>query len=456
MTIPSYRLYAGAIALVIVSPILHQLVTVVAAPAITQAEASIGILWTTIGWLSVVVATMSRLSATFGVWVTPAEYTWCDASQLVRHRMRQRHLVGAIGSVALGLLAAVSSNAAGLPWAIGLLATTTIALISHKAVCASQHVDRLVLPRLIEATGIATATGSLMRSHGLIPAVTTIGIGALIGCVVLRRPEQSRDVRWHKEPPRWQLSAAGAQVVAYRYSAAMLDPAALTAERQRHGASSRPPLRTHSRLLRFGARSLNGFHAATLVLWVLLTTGAGTVWGAGAAAVILVVGAGAVAAITTRALDAYVDSPALRRTYRGSRVVWPLATPAITACVLGTLAAAAIAGLTVQHALIATATALGLWLRRWSARENSASVGALVSTPMGGLPLGLVNRVAAGPDVLILACLLMVDATPSKAAGGMLLVAGCLALKRRLGHQRGQSRHALQHRDATVGQTAET
>ncbi|MGL5830269.1 MAG: hypothetical protein ACRC0L_11975, partial [Angustibacter sp.] len=131
-----------------------------------------------------------------------------------------------------------------------------------------------------------------------------------------------------------------------------------------------------------------------------------TLLGPGLATVIAVLMEYAVIVAMTRAATTWWTSRALPRTWMSSGAATPAAllAPGLATC----LAIVIVASLAVPLPLTVTAVLavmpVAILLRRRSVRATTAEI-TLVATPVGAVPVEVLNRVIAGPDVVLLALL---------------------------------------------------
>jgi hypothetical protein len=274
----------------------------------------------------------------------------------------------------------------------------------------------------LAAVSIAAAgsVGSVALAWTALTAAMALIVRASAGGV---HPAQARR-RAH--PPLWELRRAGAVVDALRMAAVMLDATPVSALADAQRAPRRRPLSAPGWLLLL-VRAATTSRVVDLLPLVALPAVAGAVGSAHAATAALLVTTYALGAATSRLLDTWADSAALRRVFAARR-------PSVGALLAGTstlltgaaaLIATLLAELPVAWAATAVLASALAWMRRLSGRRMGARVGALVSTPMGAIPLDLAQRVAAGPDVLVVGLLVLPLLAPALAfvAAGVVAVA---------------------------------
>jgi hypothetical protein len=124
-----------------------------------------------------------------------------------------------------------------------------------------------------------------------------------------------------------------------------------------------------------------------------------------AATGVVLIGIGAAGAATAGPGDLWVQAPALRRTY-ASQASWISTSGSLASMWLVGLAGAIAVnpGFAATTILLLVPPLIGV--RRQTSRRDSE--GAWVSSPMGAVPLGHMNRLIAGWDVVLFAMLLVV------------------------------------------------
>lgn len=143
------------------------------------------------------------------------------------------------------------------------------------------------------------------------------------------------------------------------------------------------------------------------LLWVPVVVGVAAGLGDDAALVAAALAATSAARSGGVGLRTWLGSPGLRRAVTAPHPAVVAALAVVPALVAGvvSLPVVVLVGAPVWAAVYLTAVALAAAIR--SADPVGRELGALVATPMGALPLGLVRAVAHGPDVAVASGILL-------------------------------------------------
>lgn len=378
----------------IIAPALEQAAAVLAGPLVVAA-----------GGLLMAWAALTGFAVTGPVWASRVELAWSESGGLVRRRTRWAVGTIAVTAATCGVLAAAVAVSSGSGPGMSVVLTVAVVSVSGAVAVTGQHLDRSGLLRAVGVGCGAVAAGIVCSAAGPVPVVVlAAGYGYAAALQAPRAFDLRRGLRWHPAPPRWELRRAGDVVDGATASALMMDGAALELLRDRRLPPNRRPGPRRAGWILL-VRTITSARVAVLLPLIAVPAGIAAVSSHAVA-----VGALQVATIIftvriARNLETWLDSPALRRghAHRGNHLVVLLAGAPAGLSFTYAAAAAALASLPLTWA--ATAALLGLLtlLRRLSGRRMGPRVGALVATPMGGVPVDLTRRVLAGPDVAIVA-----------------------------------------------------
>jgi hypothetical protein len=422
------RVYDGALTVLLGAAMLYGLATVVLAPAVERLRPVVGsaelLAVVCLGLGGVVLRALSRGGP---LWTTPPELQWRPLVPLLTHR-RWLLVTGiAAASVVVGAMW-VGSAGVVTPSVVleGVVVLGSCLAVGCTAML-GQQLDRAStlgwLGFLLECLAIAVALHG--GSHGLVPTAVLVAAGAY---AVVVQASSLRDgahaPRWRPWPPRWELRRAGDVVGAARDATVMLDGAALELVRDVQLAARRRRLTVPAAVRPF-VRTLSSSRVAVMLPAVALPAALAGAGDQGIAVAGLLVVVAVFGARAGRLLDVYVDTPSLVRTYAVARprlLVVLVSTTLAMMCTYA-VAGALLAGLNPLWAVTAATVAVIAWLRRLSGRRLGARVGALLSTPMGSIPIDLALRVVAGYDVLAVALLVLPGVAAHLAFGSCLAVA---------------------------------
>lgn len=201
----------------------------------------------------------------------------------------------------------------------------------------------------------------------------------------------------------WRLSRAARRQEAVMASLVLADPEIVAVYRAADDATSRRRLaaRTMRSPVRVLAIRCLREARGPLLAGAALTGLAGAVLGTEPATVVAVVGLAVVVARLSRPARALVADPGLARSWapRGGLERAARLVPVVAGIALALVASAALATSWSSVTGLVALPVLVAWRRIAGARVPEP---ALVSTPAGAVPLDVVARLAAGPDVTVL------------------------------------------------------
>ncbi len=361
---------------------------------------------------SAALAAFTRLGP---LWASRVELLWRDPSALLRRRAWHYVVVSVSAAVSLGAVCAAASQRAGLGVDAGVVVAGTVGGGALVAWAAQRSDSARAVGGLGPVAGLG-AVGLLCLNAGAVPSMVMVaGVGWVVLLALLgsRLPAASAWAssrrrawrglwQWRQPPARWELVRAGAFVDALMMSAIMLDGAPLELLRDSRLRPSRLRLPRNDSGVLLG-RALSTARVAALVPLAALPAGVHVLLGASAAAATLTVLTYLFGWRVARSLDAYLDFVALRRTFalRRRRLQVLLVGSVVLPVVAYAGLAAAVASLPFGWVIACSAVALLGVLRRHSGRRLTGQAGALLSTPMGAIPMDLARRVVAGLDVAI-------------------------------------------------------
>jgi hypothetical protein len=427
-TTTARQAYDATLVSLVAASCLYGLATAALEPAVAVALRVIGApgLATVAGLAlaSVVLVTSSRLGP---MWVTAPERLWRVPASLLQERSRTMRLGSAIVAVLMGVGTAAAvpgAVPARAAWGLGAAAVVVLALAGAAA---GQRRDRSstvsaggILLGIASVSVALTCTASDVLPFVVVAVGTIVALIARNGSSTRARPA----TRWRPAPPLWELRRSGAVVDALRMATVMLDgtPLAAVADaqlapRRRHLAVPAP--------VRPLLRILTTSRVIDLVPLLAVPAAVVPVGGRQAGVLSVLVLTYVFSLAVTRLLDVWVGSPAIARTFATSRPpLGPvLAMTGLALTSAYALVGCALAGLGTTWAGVATSVAALAWARRLSGCRLGARVGALMSTPLGAVPLDLAQRVVAGIDVLVLSLV----ALPPLAPGVALAVSAAAA-----------------------------
>jgi hypothetical protein len=280
-----------------------------------------------------------------------------------------------------------------------------------------QRRDRPSLASAAATLATAVAVGlTASEVWGLLPGVLLLAILAVL-VRVARSASTNRPQRRPAPPltPAWQLARAASNRWLVGVGVAALDPTAFAGAR---GSVRRDAVRRLPDAL-FGAPAPWGIATASFVRVTslraapylaagLLAVTIGRIWGSGVGMTVLLIVQFAITLEYSKPLVEWHLNHALRRVWPFPRtLVVALATPAVAAALLVTLPAAALLGASVVGFTVLVLLPGGvLWRRLQALRADDGQL-LLVSTPAGAVPVQVVNRLVAGPDVVAIAMIVL-------------------------------------------------
>ena len=362
-------------------------------------------------------------------WASPRDLAWRPVAALVARRQLLAILTVSGAACVLAVMLAFASQQLGYNSEAIVVTSSATMLAAAALAWLAQHLDQPAALRALTLVCAATAVVLICAPAGAL----TLGVLASPALVALAlraagAPGRSRRRhvwRWRltNPPPRWSLTRAGAFVEAMVATAITTDAATLELLRSLEATAARRPARPWLPAL-VVLRALTSARLSATLPSLVLPAGVSAVWGppAGAAALILLT-----IVVTARAgtsLATWIEYPSMHRTYAstGPRVPALLvATPlALTAAAAG---ATALASLPLTWAVAASCFAILTALRRITGRSLIGRSGPLLATAAGPVPLAVVLRLLAGPDVALVALLTIPAGAATSATVGAILLA---------------------------------
>lgn len=394
-----------ALSLALVASVLYGLSVTVVSGLLTGAARALGPgLFLVVLVSSVTAVCLSVMQRIGPVWATRAELQWREPFSLLRHRQRFAALVICAVAVVVGVIVSLGSHAGGIAtiWGgpVSVLIVLLCAVLSYVGEC----LDACGWLQAGGASAGAITAAVLCHAAGWVPllvlAATLVVAAALWSCEKHQRA--GTGLRRARVPARWTLVRAGAVVEALRASVVMLDAAALQIVRDSQLSPTRARLPGREATIVLG-RAITSRRVICVLPALPLAAGASAIWGAHVAATVLVIACFVFAWRSSALLDAYLEQPSLPRAYapRGRFIPSLLAITTIALTGAYAIAGAVVASLPISAAVLCLGVALLGVLRRISGRHLAGEVGALISTPMGPVPVDLGQRVVAGSDALI-------------------------------------------------------
>ncbi|WP_116952386.1 hypothetical protein [Jiangella endophytica] len=337
-------------------------------------------------------------------------------ARLLRRAAVQVLLVSAALATVVAVVAGLALASVGLPSVVPALAVWVALVV---LVLVTMHLQRRDLDGPARwtafaagAAGVVVAAGEAWGPAGVAAAGAIAGGGALGSAV--RRGARSRRGVTAELTPRWQLQRGARHRWAVSAGFTLMEGEVVRLARQRDQKSRRRPVPAAvyrlPRPLALGAVALLRSArpvAAIGVLAVPLAFATYDVLGATPAVVVVALAQFALVMTTARAAEAWLATEQLPRVWGigTHEAAAALAAPCVVVGLV--LAATAVAGFSLPPvAGVALATLpVAILLRRRSARRPVAGL-TLVSTPMGAVSVQSLNKVAAGPDVVLLTILL--------------------------------------------------
>ncbi|MGN6610443.1 MAG: DUF6297 family protein [Angustibacter sp.] len=396
-------------------------------------------LGTPLGLAVAAVGALTCVLAALGpVYVTADRARWLVATPLDRFEVVRRSVTGTAAAVAgaggLGGAVVSLSAPAAAPTLAGTLVATAlgsvVALAIHQGLLAAQgtYVERPARrQRFIRLGGAAAIAGALLTAADLRspeqlgsglaagPWVVVLAGGAAVGVAAALALSLRPTGSWCRRLTVAVLRPGGSLVESVTTSVASFDQTALElrSERLRLGHRGAYPSRrvlgpvwadlVCREALAVGRRwrgsAARG--AAAVVVWPVGTLFGPSVWVVAAAAVTYLTTAYAAAGLRT-----WLSSSGLRRglPQRRSGVTLQLAiVPLVVGCAVAVVALAG-SGLAVAWVGVLATAAVAAVVRR--GRRPALSMGVVVSTPAGALPLGLVRHLTYGPDLVAVSLVL--------------------------------------------------
>lgn len=342
-------------------------------------------------------------------------------ARLLRRAAVQVLLVAAALATVVAVVAGLALAAAGLPAVVPALAVwaTLVALVVVTLRLQRRDLDGPARWTAFAAgaAGVVVAAGEAWGPAGPASAgAIAAGAAAVALGAAVRRGVRTRDWRGvaAELTPRWQLRRGARHRWAVSAGFTLLEGEVVRLARQREQKARRRPLpaavyRLPRPLALAAVALLRGARpmAAIVVLAVPLAFAADTVLGATPAVVVVALTQFALVLTGARAAEAWLATEQLPRIWAAGpyETAAALAAPCVVVGVL--LAATAVAAFSLPPVAGVALPALpvAILLRRRSARRPDTGL-TLVSTPMGALSVQSLNRVTAGPDVVLLAILL--------------------------------------------------
>lgn len=285
--------------------------------------------------------------------------------------------------------------------------------------------------------GLAVVGGAGQWSLAVAPIGIGVGAGALVGLVlghlaVGLQAGATAPGRASRSVSDAELARAGAVTAAVVASVTMLEMTALEVviARRRLGRRSihrsRPakggPL---TGMLRHEVRALGrraGSVAPFVLLWPVAVVVAVLL---GRLAGIVAVGAASfvVALVVAGGLRTWATSPGLRRALPAptAAVTSVLTLPALALAVTGAGVACTVLGLPWWGGVLVGCGACAGVLR--SCDQMPPGIGAVVSSPAGAVPVGLIARLAHGPDLVVGSAVLLLALAPLHGVGAVVAFA---------------------------------
>lgn len=212
-------------------------------------------------------------------------------------------------------------------------------------------------------------------------------------------------------PPRWLLVRAAESRWALHASMVMLDGTVARQSRERWDHRSRRwPSTVGAALGPTGARVATVWVRQlptvlpSLVVTTYLAVSVVETWSMAAATALVALAIGWVGATTSAQSDRWVDAPALQRTFAAVPTGVVLA-PSLLSMWLVALAAVAVLAPPAVPSLLLLALPAAVGWRRIRSRHRTDDLWA--SSPMGAVPLGQLDRAAAGFDVALVAAIVL-------------------------------------------------
>lgn len=358
------------------------------------------------------------------VWATRLELQWRDPFLLLRGRQRLVAVGVCTAALLAGAVLLLGSHAGGAAAFWSGPVSALVVLLSAVVAYAGQCLDANGWVQLSGAGAGAVAAVVLCATAGLVPLLAlTVAVVAAVLLTPFRGWRPPGVTRWARVPARWSLVRAGAFLEALRSSVVMMDPSTLQLVRDSELPPTRGPIPGRDVTLLLVRTITSGRFAAVLPA-LPLAAGVHAIWGSDAGAAVLVVACFFFAWRSSALSDAYLEQPSLRRAYapRGRLIPSLLILNAVGLTAAYAALGAALAGLPPGTAILSLGVALLGVLRRVSGRRLTGRAGALISTPMGPIPLDLGRRVIAGSDTLIVGALAAFSGATGVAASCVVLL----------------------------------
>ena len=376
------------------------------------------------GWLS-----LSLLIFVLGLWtggwyfagpvaVSVARLQWLvwrrDPSEWLRREMVSALAVGAALAAVIALVAGLALAAVESPY---IVAACVVWVVLEFLLVITIHLQRRDLdgiarlaPVLLGLTGVILIAGE---------AWTTL-VAAIIGCCLMIGLVATRP-RWPQLSgakgdltPRWQLERGARNRWSVGAGVAMMDGEIVRIVRRRDAKVTKGllpafvyrrswPVNLSVAVLARGLRAV----AVPVGLGLPLAFAVNEILGSLPAVLVIVLLEFSMTVSMSRSVEAWLASKALPRIWgvSGIGVVIALASPCMFVCLATAVIAALGLSLPPFVTLVLVILPGAVMWRRHSVRDGGMEF-ALVSTPMGAVSVEAVNRVFAGPDMVLVSLLL--------------------------------------------------
>lgn len=338
------------------------------------------------------------------------------AGQLRAMRIRA-FAIGFVAAAVPAGVAALSVATWGLPWAWGA-AGASLLLVGGLAF--AMEVQRRDRPEVVRVAGVVATTVAVgltvSEIWGVVPALLLLSVLAVL--VRVGRPAMPSMSGHRPAPPltpAWQLSRAAMNRWLVGVGVTALDPTAVMGTQgsvQRASAARLPKVLFRvpapwGLAVVFFVRVLTLRAVAYMAAAVLAVT-TGRIWGDEVGIAILLIVQFAIVLDFSKSLVEWQMNHTFRRVWPFSRaLVVALAAPAVVASLLISLPAALLLDASgLGLAVMALLPAAVLWRRLQALRADDSQL-LMVSTPAGAVPVQVVNRLLAGPDVVVLAIIVL-------------------------------------------------
>lgn len=376
-------------------------------------------------WLS-----LSLLLFVLGLWtagwyfagplaISAARLQWLvwrrDPTRWLRHETARALVAAAVLATIIAVVAGLALAEAGSPhniaafvvWVVlELLVVITIFLQRRDL----DGIARLI-PVVLGVAGVVLITGEAWT--GLVAVI--VGTGLMIGLIATRPRRLQLSGSQGELAPRWQLERAARNRWSVGAGVALMDGEIVRIVRQRDAKVTkrllpafvylRPwPINLSLAVLARGLHSI----ALSVALGLPLAFAALEILGPLPAVLVIVLLEFFMTVAMSRSVQTWVTSNALPRIWaaEGSQVVIALAMPCLAVCLATAVIATIGLSLPLSVGLVLVVLPAAIMWRRHSAHDGGRDF-ALVSTPIGAVSVQAVNRVIAGPDMVLIALLLL-------------------------------------------------